>query len=108
MRKTIFLLGAIAFVLSLTTVYGEVPKVPGTTLVIDKAVIADNAKPASNGANIYRLSAPELFGYNVEILGLAKIHWVADETFYSTGYKALLSKEVTQIFVPPSNENVWS
>lgn len=105
MRKLFYTLAFVAFALSTATVYGEGAKVPASTTAIEKAVKTTSVElPANtNGANITPLTHIDINGYNVEILGLKVIHWVADEEFYLNGYKALLSKEVTSIFVPPNS-----
>ena len=101
------MLSIVACVLSMSTVYGEGAKVPASTTIIDKAEKAIVAPAYSNGATIYPLTCHSDFvhGYNVEIASLDKIWWVVDETFYATGYKVVLNKEVTEIIAPPERKN---
>ena len=43
-------------------------------------------------------------GTFVPDMRLAEIHWVTDEYFYSTGYKALLNRTVEVIVAPPDSK----
>ena len=107
--KNAFYLSLIVFAIMATPsrVYCEVAKVPATTMIIENAVTATPVEflAPSNGATISPLTCHSDFvhGYNVEIASLDKIHWVVDETFYATGYKALLNKEVSEIIAPPDS-----
>lgn len=103
---TAFLLFAVTV---FTSVYCEAATVPAATTIIEKAILPTPVEfvACPNGAIISPIFFHSDFitGYNVQILSLHKIHWVVDETFYATGYKALLNKEVTEILAPPKEED---
>lgn len=104
MRQTLIMLTFAACVLLSSTVYGEGAKVPASTTAIEKAVLPTMSVPANtNGANIKIVPMHNFAeAFHIDDMLLAEIHWLGDETFYSIGYKAVLSKEKTEIFVPPA------
>lgn len=81
-------------------------KVPAFTCEIEKAILPQPEVPATyHGAIIKPLNHSFTEGTFVEILALDKMWLVKDETFYRTGYKALLNKEVKEIFAPPDRHS---
>src|ERR1035437_788223 len=94
---------AVSLAVCSNTVYGAVAKVAATTTIIEKEVAATVAPSYTNAAivNLTPIGSDFISGYNVQILSLHKIHWVVDETFYATGYKALLNKNVKELIAPP-------
>lgn len=99
---TLFLLFAVTV---FTSVYCEAAKVPAATTILDKAMLPTPVEfvACPDGAIFLPVYFHHDFiqGYNVGIAFLSKIHWVVDETFYLTGYKALLNRVPDKIFAPP-------
>ena len=109
MKKQLFTTCVLLFAATVfTSVYCEAAKVPVATTIIEKAIMPTPVALVAcpNGAisylTTYHLGYAGGFATYIEMYKLAKIHWVVDETFYLTGYQALLNKTVSKLYRPPS------
>ena len=102
--KKVFIISLLSLALAITVnVSCAAVKVPAATCEPEKAVLPTLVGlPAIDHGAISKLTIQNFDGgVYVVYLSLDKITWVTDESFYLTGYKALLSKAVREIIAPP-------
>lgn len=108
MRKPIYMTFLLLCAVAYTSVSCAVTKVPVTTHECEKAVLPTTVEFSANfhGAIIKFIPNYDWNGgAYVAFYAVKRIVWSVDETFYSNGYRAKLSKAVKEVIVPPDSKN---